>query len=180
MQDLLEEAQELIGHAGARDLARVVKRALEVLVETLRTAKYAETSHARDGMANTNVRNVPRAVVRAVSERDGRQCTFEDPDGRRCTERSGLQFDHVRPFARGGRTTVENLRLLCAVHNQYEAQRVYGVQHMREQQAASRGRAERAKTARAEQSVRARNGGSPPEQRPADGRDTGGRSQGAP
>ena len=179
MQELFEEAQQLIGHAGPRDLQAVLKRALEVLVATLRKAKYAATSQPREAPASTNGRHVPHAVVRAVSERDGYQCAFKDPDGRRCTERMDLQFDHVIPFARGGQTTVENVRLLCVVHNQHEAERVYGEAHMREQRAASRARAEQANAARTQAALRAR-GKRVSEQRCAGDRDNGMRSQGAP
>jgi Holliday junction resolvasome RuvABC DNA-binding subunit len=50
--------------------------------------------------------------------------------GRRCRERRFLEFDHVRPFARAGETTAENLRLRCRAHNQFAAERVYGVAFM--------------------------------------------------
>ncbi len=156
MQALFEEAQQLIGHAGPRDLQAVLKRGLQVLVAALRKTKYAATAQPRETPVHANARHVPHAIVRAVSERDGGQCTFRGPDDRRCTERMDLQFDHVIPFARGGQTTVENMRQLCPVHNQHEAERVYGEKHMRERRAASRARAEQAKTAKAEADVRAR------------------------
>jgi 5-methylcytosine-specific restriction endonuclease McrA len=155
MQDLLEEAQELIGHAGPRDLASVLERALTLLVESLRKSKHAETSRPRAPRETANGRHVPAAVARAVWERDGHQCTFRGDDGRRCSERSDLQMDHVIPFALGGRTTVENLRLLCRAHNQYEAERVFGEEHMREQRAAAQARAEKAAAARGEAAARA-------------------------
>ena len=60
MQELFEEAQQLIGHAGPRDLQAVLKRALEVLVATLRKAKYAATSQPREAPVNTNGGHVPR------------------------------------------------------------------------------------------------------------------------
>ncbi len=156
MQALFEEAQQLIGHTGPRDLQAVLKRGLQALVATLRKKRYAATSQPRETPVHANARHVPRAVVRAVSERDGGQCAFKSPDGRRCTERMNLEFDHVIPFARGGQTTVANVRQLCPVHNQHEAERVFGVEHMREQRAASRARAEQANTAKAEADVRAR------------------------
>ena len=179
MQDLLEQAQELIGRAGPKDLAQVLKRGLQALVESLRNAKYATTSKPREAPVNANGRHVPRSLVRAVSERDGCQCTFVGPDGRRCTERSDLQFDHRIPFARGGRTTVDNLRQLCGPHNQHEAEHVYGVEHMRERRAASRARAERAKTTSAEAEVRARRK-DVRLQRTPDSRGAGEHAQGAP
>ena len=37
-----------------------------------------------------------------------------------------LEFDHIEPVARGGRTTVSNLRLCCRAHNQYLAECALG------------------------------------------------------
>jgi hypothetical protein len=41
-----------------------------------------------------------------------------------------LEFDHIQPLALGGTTTPENLRLLCRAHNQFEAERVLGKDHV--------------------------------------------------
>jgi len=65
-------------------------------------------------------------VKRAVSRRDDGQCAFVAPDGRRCTERTFLEFHHLQPYARGGPATVENISLRCRRHNQYEADLVFG------------------------------------------------------
>jgi 5-methylcytosine-specific restriction endonuclease McrA len=65
-----------------------------------------------------------------VWERDGGQCTYVSPEGRRCTERQFLEFDHIEPVARGGQASVENTRLRCRSHNQYEAERVFGAAFM--------------------------------------------------
>ena len=153
MQELFEEARDLLGPGGERELADVLKAGLELLVQMLRKKKLAATSKpqpARVTSMTTNARYVPRAVVRAVHERDGGQCAFVGPDGRRCTARSNLQLDHVVPFARGGRTTTENLRQLCAAHNRYEAERAFGSEHVSEQRSASRARAKQASARRAE------------------------------
>ena len=71
-------------------------------------------------------RYLPRAVKRAVWERDGDQCAFSSPGGRRCTERTYLQFHHVQAYAKQGPATVENLSLRCRRHNEYEADLVFG------------------------------------------------------
>jgi hypothetical protein len=65
-----------------------------------------------------------------VSKRDGGRCTFVSETGHRCEARADLEWDHVRPVARGGTSTVENIRLRCRAHNQYAAERVYGVEFM--------------------------------------------------
>jgi 5-methylcytosine-specific restriction endonuclease McrA len=155
MQDLLEEARELIGHNGGRELPDVLKRSLQVLVESLRKARYAATAHPRRTKAAKNDRHVPAEVKRTVAERDGHQCTYMSDDGRRCTERVGLEHDHVIPLALGGRSTVNNTRLLCSPHNQIEAERVFGEKHVREQREAERVRREKARAGRAEAERRA-------------------------
>ncbi|PYQ38866.1 MAG: hypothetical protein DMF77_23115, partial [Acidobacteria bacterium] len=71
-------------------------------------------------------RDVPRHVQRAVSQRDGGQCAFVSKGGRRCTERTFLEFHHILPYAKGGLATVENISLRCRRHNQYEAELVFG------------------------------------------------------
>jgi 5-methylcytosine-specific restriction endonuclease McrA len=73
-----------------------------------------------------NTRYIPRAVRRDVVKRDAEQCTFVSPDGRRCGARGHLEFDHIIPFARGGRATADNLRLRCRSHNALLAERVFG------------------------------------------------------
>ena len=37
-----------------------------------------------------------------------------------------LEFDHISEIARGGETTVENLRLRFRAHNQYTAEQLFG------------------------------------------------------
>jgi 5-methylcytosine-specific restriction endonuclease McrA len=74
---------------------------------------------------------VPKAIQRQIFARDGHQCTFVSDDGRRCSERGRLQIDHILPVAKGGDDRPENLRLLCAAHNQLMAERHFGKDFMR-------------------------------------------------
>jgi hypothetical protein len=71
-------------------------------------------------------RYVPRKVLREVFARDGGQCAFVSPEGRRCCAREFLEVHHHEPFARGGKATVDNLRLSCRAHNQFLAELDYG------------------------------------------------------
>ena len=71
-------------------------------------------------------RSVPAAVAREVVLRDGKQCSYVSPDGRRCRARGCLEFDHVQPWALGGECTIENLRLRCRAHNQRYARQCFG------------------------------------------------------
>jgi len=73
---------------------------------------------------------VPAAVKRAVWRRDGGRCSFVGANGRRCGSRDFLEFDHVDPVARGGKATVERVRIRCRAHNDLEAERTFGASFM--------------------------------------------------
>ena len=65
-------------------------------------------------------RSIPSHLRKYIWERDGSQCTYiHHETKRRCASRHLLQIDHIQPFALGERSEKENLRLLCAGHNQY-------------------------------------------------------------
>jgi hypothetical protein len=128
-QEKLMRAQALLRHqvpSGAID--QVLDRALDALLASLERRKLGATTRPRRQRRaiGTDPRYVPREVRRAVHARDGEQCSFFSEEGERCPERGFLELDHRTPVARGGRPTVENLRLLCKFHNGYEAERILG------------------------------------------------------
>jgi hypothetical protein len=88
--------------------------------------KKARNERRRKGMAAARSRNIAHAVKDEVWKRDAGRCAFMADNGRVCGTRAGLEFDHIRPFALGGESTAENLRLLCRSHNGAEARRVFG------------------------------------------------------
>ena len=69
---------------------------------------------------------VPLRTRDAVFTRDNGRCTYVGSDGKRCDETIRLHVDHIRPIARGGTNDALNLRLLCARHNQLQAERILG------------------------------------------------------
>ncbi|HEX6790663.1 MAG TPA: HNH endonuclease [Candidatus Krumholzibacteria bacterium] len=73
-----------------------------------------------------NPRQLPAHVRDQVFARDQGRCTFVSAGGRRCDSSHMLPFDHKVPVARGGKSTLDNPRLLCAYHNRLEAQRLMG------------------------------------------------------
>jgi len=139
--DKLRRAQALLAHRiPPGDVAAVLDRALDALIQELEKRKYAATDRPRAQArhASANPRHIPNAVQRAVQERDQGQCTFVSDSGRRCCERAGLEFDHIEPVARGGGSNLENLRLRCRAHNQLEAERAFGPAFMHEKRDAAR------------------------------------------
>jgi 5-methylcytosine-specific restriction endonuclease McrA len=151
--DLLRQAQALLGHqVPAGDVAQVLHRALTLLVHQLEPRKFAATEKPRPGRGSRRQRHIPAEVKRAVWKRDGARCAFVSDDGQRCPETSDLEFDHMDPVARGGRATVDRMRLLCRAHNQHVAERSFGTQFMIDkrrgaQRAAVRTRAQAAREA---------------------------------
>ena len=76
--------------------------------------------------SRTPSRHIPIKTRDAVYERDKGRCTYVGLSDRRCNTMHGLHVDHIVPFARGGPSTLSNLRLLCAAHNKLEAERAFG------------------------------------------------------
>jgi 5-methylcytosine-specific restriction endonuclease McrA len=132
--ELLRRAQDLLSHqVPSRDAGEIFVRALRVFVSSLEKRKFGATDKPRRCIErpSRNSRHVPAHVRRAVRARDGDRCTFVGENGKRCDARGFLEFDHVRPIARGGRSTPDNLRLRCRAHNQFEAEKLYGHELMR-------------------------------------------------
>jgi hypothetical protein len=144
----------------AGDLAVVVERALDALLAQLEKERLGKTARPRSTAQPrasappsatlqpsgtpqpyataqlqstpraTRAGHVPRAVRRAVFERDGEQCTFTDATGARCPSRTLLELDHDDSRALGGSDDASNLRVRCRAHNALHAEEVFGRAHV--------------------------------------------------
>jgi hypothetical protein len=120
----LRRAQELMRHmVPDGDPARIVDRALTLLIDHLERAKLGKRSRSAPKRARParHSRYIPASVRENVWTRDEGRCAFVGPAGR-CRETAFLEFHHVVPFARGGATSQENLALRCRAHNQFEGE----------------------------------------------------------
>jgi hypothetical protein len=116
------------------DPGAIFERGLALLVETLEKTKAAATDRPRPIRPGTDTnekagrpsRYIPRHVKRAVWRRDAGQCDFVSASGRRCSERTFLEFHHIQPYALHGSSSVENISLRCWRHNRYEAEQEFG------------------------------------------------------
>ena len=170
LRNKLELARDLMRHAvPSGDLAIIVARALDLLVERLMKLRFGAgarrapsqrgKSPPRESVAQPSgdaaspvpfslSPNVTRATRRAVLERDGLRCSFRSDAGVRCNARAWLEDDHIQPRARGGDGAASNIRLLCRAHNRFAAERTYGRAYVAS--AIRRRRAPREGTARAQ------------------------------
>ena len=133
-RELLQQAQDLLSHEITHgDVAEVLHRALATYVEKLQKRKFAATATPRPRRRQRNApsaRHVPSDVKRKVWTRDEGRCTFVGELGTRCPATSSLEFDHVIEVARGGRATLNGIRLRCRGHNQYTAECTFGREFM--------------------------------------------------
>lgn len=70
-------------------------------------------------------RYIPAKVKSAVWARDQGRCAWRFEDGTVCGGRDFVEFDHIVPFAKGGRSECRNIRLLCRAHNQLAAEMAF-------------------------------------------------------
>jgi len=75
---------------------------------------------------------VSRSARRFVFQRD-KSCRKRHSDGSFCDSRYQLQVDHIISLWKGGSNNVENLQLLCGVHNRlkYEQESVEYNEHQK-------------------------------------------------
>jgi len=74
----------------------------------------------------TPSRAIPAAVKRAAWQRAGGRCEWPLEGGGVCGSTCRLEFDHVNPVARGGASTLDNIKVHCRPHNQHAARLVFG------------------------------------------------------
>ena len=115
------------------DMAVIIEHAVTETLDRLESRRFAQTRAPRPAVkgapsagSSPATRHVPAPVKRAVYERDGGRCRYVDGQGRRCTERRGLEFHHRYTFGYGGHHSVEGVCLLCRGHNSYLAEVDYG------------------------------------------------------
>ncbi len=78
------------------------------------------TLSSGDKFANSSSRYIPSPLRRQIFQRDQGKC-------QNCGSKHALQLDHIRPYAQGGPTTLENLRILCRNCNRRHAIEKFGL-----------------------------------------------------
>ena len=139
-KDKFERLAEVLGVENApKHMAEILEKALDIALEKkdpkkkLERRKKRENSSKEKSRSNEIAKNDEPAESRYISSevservhaRAHYQCQFCSSDGRRCSARTGLQIEHVRPFGIYHSNDERFLELRCAQHNRLAAERVY-------------------------------------------------------
>lgn len=128
----LERAKGLLKHKFPfGGVEQIVEQALEDLLDKRDPERRIKRKKPIGTPARVKTRSTGRRIPQAVKDeawkRDGGRCAYVGQDGLRCAERDFLEYDHVVPFALGGRSdTAKNVRLLCRSHNQEAGRALFG------------------------------------------------------
>ncbi len=122
----LETARAALSHShpGA-DAQEILEAGLDLLLQR-HAKRKGQAERPRREPPPSKPEHVPAHVKRAVWERDGGRCQWKLDGGGICGSTHRIELDHVVARGRGGASTVENVRLLCRVHNDLAARLVYG------------------------------------------------------
>jgi len=150
----IEEAKELLSkkYPEGVPLGTLLEEALDAYLDRHSPRKKKQRREKREAKKeskkneqqpgnhknNKRSRHIPQAVQDEVYAKDNGRCTYVGPDGVRCNSTWNLEIDHIIPYARGGDHSIENLRLLCAKHNQLAAEKTYGREYMERRRCGTR------------------------------------------
>ena len=124
--DAFEQARAIVSrkHPGA-SVEDVFNEMVEFFLQH-KAPKQRKPAKPRPANPKPRTRHIPAVARDQVMLRDKQRCTFRSRSGRKCNSTHNLQIDHIKPFALGGTHEPENLRVLCAAHNQHVARKTFG------------------------------------------------------
>jgi 5-methylcytosine-specific restriction endonuclease McrA len=126
----LERVRELRGDLSLEEIFKAALNQYLERIDPLR--KKAQPKSKRTPTSELHSRYVPKQILRNLHARSGSRCEYKNAEsGSRCESRYKLQVDHLVPFALGGKTELENLRLLCPSHNVFAVIQAFGHRKMR-------------------------------------------------
>jgi hypothetical protein len=101
------------------------------IIESLLDEKIMELNTSTSSKRRTEDSKLTRYISKNVKNeifiRSEHRCEHFEKNGKRCSERRNLEYDHIRPFALNGDRSRENIRLICRAHNQRRAIKTFGV-----------------------------------------------------
>lgn len=125
---ILEAGLDLLieRHAKRKGIVAKLRKASSPLARTAGEEKGEGACKPMTRPSTEESRHIPAHIQREVWIRDGGRCQWPIDGGGICGSTHRIQLDHIVPRARGGGSTVGNLRLACQVHNLLAARQVFG------------------------------------------------------
>ncbi len=119
IEDLLDKMVDGAIEKAEKEKFAINRNASSQLKQSTKSAKPLSPGKVKV----ENSRYIPNDLKRAIYIRDNGKCS-------NCGSRHGLEIDHKQSFALGGKTALENCRLLCRVCNQRHAIKIMGQEVM--------------------------------------------------
>jgi len=123
-------------------MAEIMEKAMDIALDKKDMKRKIARRRERKSRKDDNCRQrtrpdevsryVPSHVRERVHERAGYQCEYRAEDGTRCRSRTGLEIEHLRPFAIHHSHDENLLRVYCGPHNRLAAERVFGAAFIQE------------------------------------------------
>jgi hypothetical protein len=135
LMEKFERLKNLMGHkSDAQTYAGLFEELADLALKKLDPMEKPTVVPPSETKSSTGeTRYIPEKLKRAIWQRDKGRCSYVDPEsGKRCESKHALQYEHIVPFGRGGKSTFGNLKLLCVSHNQLAAIQAYGPEKMKE------------------------------------------------
>jgi hypothetical protein len=122
----LDRAKDALSHAkpGA-SMEEILEAGLDLVLDR-QAKRNGLVVKPRKKVRPSKPDRIPAHVKREVWKRAGGRCEYILESGERCGCTTRLEYDHVIPKARGGKSTVPNTRLVCKAHNDLAARLVFG------------------------------------------------------
>lgn len=109
--ELFEEIKKVLAHNRFNN-NEVLRRVFKIALKDLQNRKFKLNAKVSPASASPSItRYIPANIKKQVYERDQGRCV-------KCRGTYKLEYDHLKPFAQGGESSVSNLRLLCFSCNQ--------------------------------------------------------------
>jgi len=122
----LEAARDALSHARPGASAEAILEAGLDLVLQRHASRKGLVRKPRHDRPAAKSSGLTATVKRQVWTRDRGRCQWPLESGGVCGSALRVEFDHIVPRAGGGPSTIENIRLLCRVHNDLAARRAFG------------------------------------------------------
>ncbi len=122
----LEAARAALSHSRPKATNEEILEAGLDLVLARQAKRKGVVENPRKAPPPAKPDHLPAHVKRAVWARDGGRCQWPLESGGICGSTHRVQFDHITPRARGGPSTIENVRLACIQHNDLAARQAFG------------------------------------------------------